>query len=96
MLSMKRIGKYVDDDVREFDDGGLGKIEGCLKKKTRKLKKEGMLGAFRQVGTMVQPYSRALTRRERVWRGNAVQASRVSEIGRDRSKGSRRRMLKLL
>lgn len=67
---------------------------GCLKKKRRKLKKEGMLGGFRQVGTMVQ--SRINTIADVCVEGQCSQASSVSEIGRDRSKGSKRRELKLL
>lgn len=60
-----------------------------MKKKRRKLKKEGMLGGFRQVGTMVQ--SRVNTIADVCVEGQCSQASSVSEIGRDRSKGNCRR-----
>ena len=53
-----------------------------------------MLGTFRQVGTMVQ--SRIDTIADVCVEGQCSQASSVCEIGSDRSKGSKRRVLKLL
>ena len=55
-----------------------------------------MLGTFRQVGTMVQSRIDTIADVCVEGPGQCSQASSVSEIGSDRSKGSKRRVLKLL